>query len=53
MKNTSDHDPYWEYYADDYSRELVKDLFAVDFQTFGYSTDIRAGAAADPQRMVA
>ncbi len=53
IRNASDHDPYWEYYADDYSRELVKDLFAGDFQTFGYSTDIHAGAVADPRRMVA
>ena len=53
MNNTSDHKPYWEYYSDDYSRELVKDLFTADFQTFGYSTDINAGVVADPQKMVA
>jgi hypothetical protein len=53
MNNTSDHDPYWEYYADDYSRNLVKDLFAGDFETFGYSKDINESAVADPQKMVA
>jgi hypothetical protein len=53
MRNTSDHSPYWEYYTDDRTRDMVRDLFAVDFAAFGYSTNINERAVADRKKMVA
>jgi hypothetical protein len=39
-KNASDHRPYWEYYKDQTTQDLVKDLFAADFEAFGYSKEL-------------
>lgn len=39
-KNVSNHKPYWEYYTDDETRQLAQDLFAADFEAFGYSTEL-------------
>jgi hypothetical protein len=53
LRNTSDHSPYWDYYADDYTKEVVRDLFAADFNAFGYSTDIDARTVAVQEKRVA
>jgi len=38
--NTSSHKPYSEYYEKRATRDAVVDLFAADFDTFGYPTNL-------------
>jgi hypothetical protein len=52
-RNASAHQPYWEYYGDDYNRLAVADIFAADFKAFGYSLDINLPATSEARRLVA
>jgi len=52
-RNVSDHKPYREYYADDYNRRAVAEIFAADFKAFGYSTALSLAPSAEDRRMVA
>jgi hypothetical protein len=39
-RNASQHRPYQEYYQDRATRDAAVDLFAKDFEAFGYSTEL-------------
>ena len=39
-RNTSTHRPYREYYERRATRDAVVDLFGVDFDAFGYATEL-------------
>ena len=44
-RNPSKHRPYPEYYEKRTTRDALIDLFAADFETFGYSTELQDGQA--------
>jgi len=44
-RNPSKHRPYPEYYGKRATRDALVDLFAADFEAFGYSTEVPVGQA--------
>jgi len=43
-RNPSQHRPYHEYYDNRATRDALVDLFAADFEAFGYPTELRAAS---------